>query len=113
MTDDEILQAVKTLTGSANETELNVYISLAESSVIGRLFPFNQNATWADVPEKHHMRTCEIAAYLYNKRGAEGEVSHSESGVSRTYESASVPASMFAGMVPFAGIPVTASDDNA
>ena len=33
----------------------------------------------------------EIAVYLYNKQGAEGQTAHSENGISRTYESADVP----------------------
>ena len=49
------------------------------------------------------MLQVEIAAYLMNKRGAEGETYHGENGVNRTYENASVPASMLAGVTPFCG----------
>lgn len=42
----------------------------------------------------------EIAVFLYNKLGTEGETSHSENGVSRTYENAHIPDSMLNTIVP-------------
>ncbi len=42
----------------------------------------------------------EIATFLYNKLGAEGETSHSENGVSRNYENAHIPESMLNTIVP-------------
>lgn len=42
----------------------------------------------------------EIAQFLYNKMGAEGEKSHNENGVSRTYENAHIPDSMLDSVVP-------------
>ncbi len=42
----------------------------------------------------------EIAVFLYNKLGAEGETSHSENGVSRMYENAHIPDSMLNTIVP-------------
>lgn len=42
----------------------------------------------------------EIAVFLYNKLGSEGETSHSENGVSRTYENAHIPESMLNSIVP-------------
>lgn len=81
------------------------YVEMAKSVVVGHLYPFREDATWQDVPERHHARTCEIAVYLVNRRGAEGETAHSENGVSRSYESAGIPASFFDGMPSFAGVP--------
>ena len=42
----------------------------------------------------------EIAVFLYNKLGAEGEISHSENGVNRGYENAYIPDSMLNQIVP-------------
>lgn len=41
---------------------------------------------------------------LFNKEGAEGETSHSESGITRNYESAFVSSSVFRNVVPFIGV---------
>ena len=43
----------------------------------------------------------DIAIYLYNKQGAEGEVSHSEGGVSQSYENSYIPESMLSHVVPY------------
>ena len=42
----------------------------------------------------------EIAVFLYNKLGAEGEKTHSENGVNRGYENAHIPDSMLNSVVP-------------
>lgn len=102
----EMESAVKAMVGDDRYDEVvPLYLDLAKSAVISRLFPMGGDVCWEHVPEKYHMRTCEIAVYLINKRGAEGEIGHRENGTDRTYESASVPASMLASMVPYAHVP--------
>lgn len=46
----------------------------------------------------------EIAAYMLNKRGAEGETAHSENGVSRSYEDGDIPATLLRRITPMAGV---------
>lgn len=82
---------------------LTAYLSLAEQKILGRLYPF-AIPEGAKMPERYQSLQCEIACYLLNKRGAEGQTSHSENGISRQYESASVPESMLAEVVPFVGV---------
>ena len=105
MTDAEMAAMVRNLVNEPRfDAFTEAYLELAKGAVVERLFPF-QDRHWADVPEKHHPRTVEIAVYLVNRRGAEGETSHSESGVSRSYESAGVPASFLRGITPHVGVP--------
>lgn len=82
---------------------LTVYLSLAEQKILGRLYPFGI-PEGAKMPERYQGLQCEIACYLLNKRGAEGQTSHSENGISRQYESGSVPESMLFDVVPFVGV---------
>lgn len=106
MNDNEMRVTIRAMVGEAvPDNVLSAYMKNAKSVIIERMYPYKANATWEDVPEKHHMRMCDIACYMINKRGAEGETAHSESGVSRTYESAEVPASMLYGIVPHVGVP--------
>jgi hypothetical protein len=42
----------------------------------------------------------DIVVYLYNRRGSEGQTGHSEIGVNRSYESAGIPSSFVADIVP-------------
>lgn len=41
-----------------------------------------------------------IAIELYNKRGAEGQISHNENNISRTYENANVSLSLLSEIIP-------------
>lgn len=94
------------LTVMSGETDTNVlltYIELATERVLNKMYPFGipENAT---IPSKYEFTMLEIACYLINKRGAEGQVSHSENGIARTYESASVPKSMLKSVISHVGV---------
>lgn len=106
MTDDELLEMAVMLAGEEYEDSLSVvYIPAAKSAVVAHLFPFDQTKGWESVPERFAVQTARIAVYLLDREGAEGETEHSENGTTRKWESADVPESMFAGMIPFAGVP--------
>lgn len=102
MTESEKLKMLKSMTGEQDEGVLLFYLRLAGSRIINKAYPFDRTVT--EVPEKYVMNQIEIACYLLNKRGAEGETSHSENGIGRTYESASVPDSMLHDVIPFCEI---------
>lgn len=106
MTNEEMVDLVTTLVGDDRLAQLvPAYVKLAKDAVLNHVYPYMDDAVWDDVPEKHHVRTCEIAVYLVNRRGAEGETMHSENSVSHSYESAGIPNSYFDGIIPFAGVP--------
>ena len=73
---------------------LNSYLKIAGQKIINRAYPYDDTVT--EVPRRYGILQCEIATYLLNKRGADGETAHSENGISRTYENADVPDSMLA-----------------
>ena len=81
---------------------LNAYLSIAGQKIINRAFPYDDTVT--EVPRRYGVLQCEIATYLLNKRGAEGEVSHSENGINRTYENADVPDSMLSDVIVHCGV---------
>ena len=86
--------------GSDEDSLLTTYLSVAASVILERLYPLGnyENET---VPLRYAVKQCEIAQYLYNKQGAEGEISHDENGIRRTYENGSVPESLLKGIVPY------------
>lgn len=104
MTPSEMLAKLKIMTGETDETILSVYLELAGKIVIEKAYPFDSGEITV-VPEKYQLIQLEIATYLYNKRGAEGQTSHNENGINRGYESASVPDSMLKRIVPLAKVP--------
>ena len=81
---------------------LNAYLTIAGKKIIERRYPYDESVT--EVPSRYGYLQCEIATYLLNKRGAEGEIAHSENGINRTYESASVPDSMLRDVTPVCGV---------
>lgn len=102
MTESEKLIMLQTLTGETNEDILRTFLILSGSKILKRRFPYGTKIK--EVPEEYVDNQIEIAVYLYNKQGAEGQISHSENGISRSYESASVPESMLKGIVPYVGV---------
>lgn len=98
MDKDKKLIMLMAMTDEKDLDVLSAYLYLAAGAVIKRRYPFCNDVT--EVPEKYVDAQLKIAAYLINKRGAEGQLSHNENGISRTYESADIPESMIKGIVP-------------
>lgn len=101
MSEDIKIEQLMRIADESNIEILKFYLSLAKDIILGRLYPFRTDAT--EMPKKYDSLQVQIASYLLNKRGAEGEITHSENGISRTYENAEVPESMLKRIVPFAG----------
>lgn len=99
MLEVEKIELVKAMTGETNESTVSAYLGLAGNKICRKAFPFDPTVT--DVPEQYGFTQVEIAVYLLNKRGAEFETSHSENGISRTYEDADVPSSIMRSITPF------------
>ena len=104
MSNEEKLTMLKALVGKNDtDTVLSTYLTLSGRKIINRAFPYDSSVM--DVPAEYEPLQCEIAAYMLNKRGAEGQTVHAENGISRTYENADVPVSMLKQVVPRCGIP--------
>ena len=102
MTDTEKLTMLKAMTGEKDESVLSTYLSIAGNKILKRAYPFNSTVTV--VPDRYGYNQVETAAYLVNKRGAEGETAHSENGISRSYEDGDVPPTLLREIVPCASL---------
>ena len=102
MTDSEKTVMLSAMTGETNETVLSTYLSIAGNKVCRKAYPFDPSQTV--VPPQYEIIQIEVAAYLLNKRGAEGETAHSENGISRSYENGDVPASLLRDITPFSAV---------
>lgn len=102
MTDTEKLTMLKAMTGEKDESVLSTYLSIAGNKVLKRAYPFDSTVTV--VPDRYAYNQVEIAAYLVNKRGAEGETAHSENGIFRSYEDGDVPPTLLREIVPCASL---------
>lgn len=108
---------------SPNEYVLEDCIETAKTAILNRRFPFGdwptREVTVTDedsgedttitetyVEDRYLDLQFRIAMDLYNKIGAEGETSHSENGISRTYESSWISEQLLAEVTPYAGVPL-------
>ena len=104
MTEVEKLSLLRVMVGQPAADEnwsddvLISYLKIAGEKIINRAYPYDETVT--EVPRRYGVLQCEIAQYLLNKRGAEGQTGHSENGISRTYESADVPESLMKEVIP-------------
>lgn len=61
---------------------------------------------YTDEVEPQYLTTqLKIAMEMYSKAGAEGQLSHSENGISRNYESADISPSLLSNITPFVRTP--------
>lgn len=90
------------ITENVSDAELEDILESAKAVILSRRFPFS------DPPEELERRyndlQIRIAVEMFNKRGAEGETSHSENGVSRSYSSAGVSEELLREITPKAGV---------
>lgn len=98
MTDKEKRTMLEAITGETEEAVLSTYLTLAAGVVLRKAFPFGDGTE--TVPAKYDTVQIEIAAYMVNKRGAEGESAHSENGVTRYYEDGDIPPTLLRRILP-------------
>lgn len=87
MTVSDKIVIVKSLTGDADigNDVIVAYLSIAEENILRRRFPFGYEGK--SLTGEYNLMQCELAARYVLRRGAEGEVSHNENGINRTYDS--------------------------
>jgi len=86
MTEAEKLVALQNMLAPDTDTDevLTQTLHTAEALILNRMYPFGYDDT-AVLPPRYEQIQLQLAVELYSKRGAEGQLSHSENGVSRTW----------------------------
>ena len=100
------LELLTAMTDEDEDSILQAYLDNAESIILNKLYPYIEydedgKEKVHTLPNRYKNLQVRIAAYLLNKRGAEGETSHVENGVSRHYGASDIPADMLREIVPF------------
>ena len=87
MTDSEKIQMVQQLISdvSVSEEQVSIYLALAADKILQRVWPFG--GAPEEIPSVYDLIQVQLAVRLVARRGGEGEISHSENGISRTYGS--------------------------
>ena len=97
MTQLEMLKAW--LPDVTDEALLNAALERAKLGILELRFPFGYEAT-QELEAQYKGLQIEWAIELISKMGAEGEVAHSENGVSRSYDSGDVSKGLKRRVVP-------------
>lgn len=107
MTTEEKLTLVRKLFGiKADGTELTdaeiaPFLIVATDIILNKYDPFGQTI---ELPTKYDILQCRIANFMLVKQGAEGEIQHTENGVTCIYGKADIPEDLMKQVVPKAGV---------
>ncbi|MBR5607358.1 MAG: phage head-tail connector protein [Bacteroidaceae bacterium] len=63
---------------------LSAMLSLSQSLILNKMYPFGYE-DGTTVPAMYEHVQLELAVELYTRRGAEGQASHTENGITRTW----------------------------
>lgn len=85
-------------TEESNEELLIDLLDSAKWVILNRRFPFGDCPE--ELPKRYEDLQIRIAVELYAKMGAEGQISHSENGISRTWAAANVSPDLLNEVVP-------------
>lgn len=98
------LERLKLRTMEPDERILEDCLESAKNAILARRFPFTD---WEleILPPKYEDLQFRIALDLYNKIGGEGQKSHSENGISRTWESSWISEQLLQEVTPLVGVP--------
>lgn len=104
MTREDKITMLSKMIDDENEEEdvLGVYLDIAGDKILNRMYPYRESYDGLEVPARFAMIQLNIAAYMLNKRGAEGEIQHIENGIHRNYGSSDIPDSLLKDVYPFA-----------
>ena len=90
------------ITETVNDAELEDILESAKAVILSRRFPVGEQPE--EIENKYNDLQIRIAVEMFSKRGAEGETSHSENGVSRSYASANVSEDLLREITPKVGV---------
>ena len=89
MTDAEKLAMLKSLlniTDAAQDAKLGAYLSLAKAEILAWLYSGSIPDGVTDVPVQYEPTQIMACVTGFSQSGADGEMSHSENGISRTWK---------------------------
>lgn len=104
MTQDEKVANLKSMLGAdaPSDEELITLLLITKGAILNRRYPLGE---WLEeeVPTKYEHIQLMACVHLFNKKGAEGQTSHSENGITRNYETGDIPSSLLNQIIPMAG----------
>lgn len=86
MDKNRIIENLMMYLGESNEDLISLLVDLACQNVVNRRYPFGYTEEQEAAAIKQYGNVVfRAVVYAYNMQGAEGQSSHSENGISRSY----------------------------
>ena len=85
---------------SADAELAGAYLRVARGAILAARNPLADDPSSCEWEARYDTLLCEVAADLLLRRGAEGELSHRENGVDRTWASAGISRHLLQRIVP-------------
>lgn len=106
MTQEKKLEMLQKMLGDdeIDQDILEAFLELAKQKILNRMYQFPEfyeGYEEMEVPDRYSGVQLNIAVYMLNKRGAEGEIQHIENGIHRNYGSSDVPDALLKDVAPF------------
>lgn len=88
MSDEQKIEYVKSIIDdtAVSDNLVTVYLEMAKANILSRMFPFGVPEETV-FPANYDFIQVQLAARYIQRRGAEGELNHSENGINRSYKS--------------------------
>lgn len=105
MTEETLKAMIKTNIESSSDMTIsddvvNTFFQLSKNAILLKRFPYLKDISTKELPSIYDSLCVRLAVYMYNKQGAEGEISHTENGVSIKWENGDLPESMMSEVIP-------------
>ena len=81
-----MLKSLLKITGSAQDAELSVYLDFSKLEILSWLYSGKTPNDVTDVPERYIPTQIQAVVVGFSQSGADGQISHSENGVSRAWK---------------------------
>ncbi len=96
-----VLERLKKRTGEIDDALLDDLLESAKASILDRRYPYGDGTETLE--SKYEDLQLRIAIDLYSKLGGEGQISHSENGINRSWASANISPEWLNEIVPMCG----------
>lgn len=85
-----------------SDDELTALLYVTKGAILNARYPFGYEGD-PEVPLKYEHIQMLACITLWNKKGAEGQTSHTENGIARTYEAGDIPETLLKKIMPLVG----------
>lgn len=90
ISDSDKIERVKSLVGNdptATTEVVSVLLDQAADTILAVMYPLSDDYEMFSVPGKYCSIQCDLAARYFARMGANGEVTHNENGINRSWGS--------------------------